>query len=61
MKDPEGRLALWALKLQHHNFSIVHCAGAIHQNADGLSHLTVTTVLTPEEDRVYDLIGRPDL
>ena len=61
MKDPDGRLARWALKLQHYDFSIVHRAGAIHQNADGLSRLPPIAYLAPEEDRIYDLIGRPDL
>lgn len=61
MKDPDGRLARWALKLQGYNFTILHRAGAIHQNADGLSRLPVVSYLAPEEDRIFDLIGRPDL
>ena len=61
MKDPDGRLARWALKLQHYDFTIVHRAGAIHQNADGLSRLPILAYLAPEDDRIFDLIGRPDL
>ena len=61
MKDPDGRLARWALKLQHHDFTIEHRAGAIHQNADGLSRLPPIAFLSPEDDRLFDLLGRPDL
>ena len=32
-----GRLARWALSLQHLNFSIQYKTGKTHQNADGLS------------------------
>lgn len=61
MKDPEGRLDWWALKLQHYDFSIVHQAGAIHQNADGLSRLPPIAYLSLKEDCIYYLVGRPDL
>ena len=32
-----GRLARWALALQHLNFTVTFKAGVTHQNADGLS------------------------
>lgn len=50
MNDPNGRLARWAPKLQHHDFSIFHRAGAIRQNADGLSCSNLIKYIAPEED-----------
>ena len=37
IKDPEGRLARWALSLQQYSFDIQHRSGKSHGNADGLS------------------------
>ena len=37
VKDASGRLAKWALLLQHYDFNIVHRPGRIHVNADCLS------------------------
>ena len=50
LKEPEGRLARWALKLQTYNFTIVHCPGNTKQNADGLSQLPTIAHLFPEAD-----------
>lgn len=61
MKDPNGRLAQWALKLQHHDFTIKHQAGAIHQNADGLSRLPPIAFLGPEDDPLSNLLRRPSI
>lgn len=60
MKDSDGRLAQWSLRLQAYEFTIIHQAGAIHQNANGLSFLHMISLLAPEEDRVYDLLGQPN-
>lgn len=61
MKDPDGRLARSALKLQHYGFTIVQRAGAIYQKDKGLSQLPILAYLAPEDDRVFNLIGIPDL
>ena len=39
MKEPTGRLARWALELQHWNFDIVHRKGAMHKVPDALSKM----------------------
>lgn len=54
-------MTCWVLKLQHYDFSIVHRAGTIHQNADDPSCLLPIACLAPKEDRIYDLVGRPAL
>jgi len=38
-KQPEGQMACWLQKLQEYNFTIVHCPGRQHVNADALSRL----------------------
>jgi len=48
LKEPEGRLACWSLKLQAYNFEIIHCPGSSHQNADGLSCLPIICTVLPE-------------
>lgn len=60
MKDPDSRLARWALRLQAYGFSIIHQAGAIYQNTDVLFRLPMISLLAPEEDRIYDLLGQPN-
>ena len=39
MKEPTGRLARWALELQHWNFDIVHRKGKMHKVPDALSRM----------------------
>ena len=38
-KEPEVQLARWLQKLEEYNFTIVHCRGALHSNADVLSRI----------------------
>ena len=62
LKDPEGRLARWAIKLQAFDYDIQHRAGAIHQNADCLSRLPTIALLSPVADELYDkLLMDPSL
>ncbi len=37
VKDPTGRLARWALRLQQYDFEIIHRPGTANGNADALS------------------------
>ena len=59
LKEPEGKLARWAIELQAYNYTIEHRASSKHQNADGLSRLPTIHALIPEADRLYDLINKP--
>ena len=38
-KEPEGQIARWVQKLQEYQFTIIHCPGNRHNNADALSRL----------------------
>ena len=56
IKEPEGRLAFWSLKLQAYNFKFIHCPGSSHQNEDGLSCLPITCTVLPESEWLYNLL-----
>lgn len=43
LKEPEGFLARWSLKLQAYDYTIEHRPGAKHQNANSLSCLQLLT------------------
>ena len=60
LKEPEGRLARWALSLQAYNFTISHRPGTAHQNADCLSRLPTIAILSPEADWLYGMLHNPN-
>ena len=39
IRNPTGKLARWALQLQHYDFEIIHRPGASNGNADAISRL----------------------
>ena len=55
IKNPEGRLARWGLKLQAHDMEIRHRPGAVHRNADALSRIDEDNVIKKVEEieKVY--------
>ena len=53
MKEPEGRLARWALKLQAYDYKIIHRPGVSHQNANGLSRLPTKNLLLSQSEKLY--------
>ena len=59
MKEPEGRLARWAIALQAFDYDISHRPGSAHQNADCLSRLPTIAIVSSEADRLYEMILEP--
>ena len=44
MKDNHGRVARWYLALQPYDYEVVHRAGRLNGNADGLSRETASNL-----------------
>jgi hypothetical protein len=50
IKDPNARLARWAIYLQTYEFEIVHRKGNIHSNVDALSRPVLAVALKQAEE-----------
>ena len=55
LKDLDGKLARWAVKLQAYDFEIEHQPGSKHINADSLSRLPMIAFTTLEHEHLYKL------
>ena len=59
LKDPDGRLARWAIKFQAYDFEIEHRPGSKHINADSLSRLPVVAIIDSKNEHLFNLIAEP--
>ena len=50
LKDPNGRLARWAIYLQSYDFEIIHRKGTNHTNVDALSRPVLSLELIHRDD-----------
>ena len=55
VKDPTGRLARWALRLQQYDFEIIHRPGVANGNADALSRRVYSASPSAHEVSSLDL------
>ena len=55
IKDPNGRLARWALQLQSHDMKIEHRPGRVHSNVDALSREPVDAPSSGEQNEIWVL------
>lgn len=56
LKEPEGGLTQWSLKMQEYNYSIQHCPEKKHQNANRLSFLSIICDVLDKSERIYQLL-----
>ena len=59
IKDPDRRVACWALKLQAYDYTIVHRPGTKHANTDCLSRLPMVALVAAEDETIFELIFPP--
>lgn len=45
IKDPNGRLSRWGLKLQELEMEVIHRAGALHRDADAMSRIDEENII----------------
>ena len=54
MKEPEGRLAQLALKLQAYDFEIIYQPGLSHQNVDVLLRLPAINLMLDKSEELFE-------
>ena len=57
MKNSSSRLTRWALTLQPFVFDIIHRAGTLHGNADGLSRMIIPTAKISKEEEGKNVVN----
>lgn len=50
LKNPQGRLARWALKIQEYDYNIIHRKGKLHVAPDALSRIECSLITVSPDD-----------
>ena len=56
-ENSSSRLTRWALTLQPFVFDIIHRAGTLHGNADGLSRMIIPTAIVSKEEEGKNVVN----